>query len=69
VRFIKVFEFFPSYIRALYNECIRRGVFPTRWKRAKLIPISKPGKKKKLNNEDVSKFCPISLLNIGGKIL
>jgi len=33
------FEIFPSYITAMYNGCLRRGVFPTRWKRAKLIPI------------------------------
>jgi len=38
------FEIFPSYITALYNGCLRIGVFPTRWKRAKLIPITKPGK-------------------------
>jgi hypothetical protein len=45
------FETFPSYITALYNGCLRRGVFPTRWKRAKLIPITKPGQE---NSEDVS---------------
>jgi hypothetical protein len=33
--------------------------------RAKLIPITKPGKE---NSEDVSKFRPISLLNTGGKV-
>jgi len=38
------FEIFPSYLTALYNGCLRRGVFPTRWKRAKLIPITKSGK-------------------------
>jgi hypothetical protein len=50
----------------LYDSCLRRGLFPTRWKRGKLIPITKPGKE---NSEDVSKFRPISLLNIGGKVL
>ena len=34
------FEIFPSYITAMYNGCSRRGAFPTRWKRAKLIPIT-----------------------------
>ena len=38
------FEIFPSYITALYNGCLKRGVFPSRWKRAKLIPITKPEK-------------------------
>jgi hypothetical protein len=37
------FEIFPNYITALYNGCLRRGVFPARWKRAKLIPITEPG--------------------------
>jgi ribonuclease HI len=59
------FETFPSYTTALYNGCLRRGVFPTGWKRAELIPITKPGKE---NSEDVSKFRPISI-NIGGKVL
>jgi hypothetical protein len=38
------FQIFPRYITALYNRCLTRGVFPTRWKRTKLIPITKPGK-------------------------
>jgi len=50
----------------MYNECLRSGVFPDRWKRAKLIPITEPGIE---NSEDVSKFRPISLLNTGGKVL
>ena len=37
-----------------------------RWKRAKLIPITKSGKE---NSKYVSKFHPISLLNKGGKVL
>jgi len=60
------FEIFPNYITAMYNECLRRGVFPVRWTRAKLIPITKHGKE---NSGDVSKFRPISLLNTGGKVL
>ena len=38
------FEEFPRYITAMYNGCLRRGVFPKRWKTAKLIPTVKPGK-------------------------
>ena len=49
------FEIFPSYLTAIYNGCLNRGVFPTRWKRTKLIPITKPGKD---NCEDVIKFRP-----------
>jgi hypothetical protein len=36
------------------------------WKRAKLVPIVKPGKE---DSEDVTKFGLISLLNIEGKIM
>ena len=52
------FEIFPSYITAMYSECLRRGVSPMRWKRAKLITVTKPGKE---NSEDISKFRPIGL--------
>jgi len=45
-----VFEIFPIYITAIYNGCLKRGIFPLRWKRARLIRITKPGKE---NNENV----------------
>jgi hypothetical protein len=60
------FEILPSYITAMYNGCLRRGVFPTRWKKAKFIPITKPGKE---HSDDFSKFRPMSLLNVEGNIL
>jgi ribonuclease HI len=60
------YEMLPNYITALYNGCLRLGVFPTRWKRAKVIPIVKPGRE---NCEEVSKYRPISLINVGGKVL
>jgi hypothetical protein len=50
----------------MYNGCLRKGVFPMRWKRAKLIPTVKPGKE---DSEEVTKFRPISLLNIQSKIM
>jgi hypothetical protein len=63
--FKQAFETFSKYITAMYNGCLQKGVFPKRWKRAKLIPIVKPGKE---DSEEVTKFRPISLLNIEGKI-
>jgi hypothetical protein len=60
------FEIFLSYITAIYNGRLKRGIFPLRWKMAGLIPITKPGKE---ISEDVSKYRPISLLNLGGKVL
>jgi len=59
-------EVFPRYITVMNNGCLRRGVFPKRWKTAKLIPIVNPGKQ---NSDEVSKFRPISLLNTRGKVL
>jgi hypothetical protein len=58
-------EILPRYTSAIYNSCLRSGKFPLRWKKAMILPITKPGK----GCEDVSKFRPISLLNIGGKVL
>jgi hypothetical protein len=51
---------------AIYNQCLKTGFFPRRWKTANIIPITKPGKE---NSRDPSKYCTISLLNIGGKVL
>ena len=60
------FEIFPRYITAMCNGCLDRGVFPARWKRTKLIPITEPSKD---NCEDVTKSRPISLINTDGKVL
>jgi hypothetical protein len=61
-----VFEIFPVYFTAIYNNFLNRGIFPKRWKTAKMIPIVKPGKE---NSDEPSKFRPISLLNVGGNVL
>jgi len=46
---------------------LEKGVFPTKnWKIAKIIPIAKPGKEGGL---DSSKYLPIILLIIEGKVL
>ena len=62
----QTFQTFPKFITAMYNGCLSYGVFPKRWKRAKIIPIVKPGKE---NSNEVSKYRPISLLNVAGKVL
>jgi hypothetical protein len=61
--FVKIL---PRYITDIYNGCLMSGTFPMRWKKAKILPITKPGKK---SSDKVTKFCPISLLEIGGKVL
>ena len=56
----------PKCLTAIYNGCLKEGVFPNRWKKAKFIPIVKPGKE---GSDEVNKFRPISLLGSGGKVL
>jgi hypothetical protein len=63
---ILVFKTIPTTVTYIYNECLKRGCFPKKWKTAKIIPITKPGKE---NSLDPSKYHPISLLNIGDKVL
>ena len=60
------FKIFPKSITAMYNVCLKNGIFPDRWKKAKIIRIMKPGTQ---TFEEVTKYRPISLLNVGGKIL
>ena len=64
--FKEAFQTFPKYLKAAYNGCLRKGDFPKRWKRAKLITIVKPGKE---DSEEVTKFRPINILNIEGEIM
>ena len=64
--FKSLVEIFPRYMTAIYNGCLSKGTFPQRWKKALVIPITKPGK---AESEEASKFRPISLLNTGGKML
>jgi len=64
--FKSLVEILPRYITAISNCCLRSGTFPTRWKKATILPITKPGKE---SSDEVSKFCPIILLDIGGKVL
>ena len=49
-----------------YNTCLTEECFPKQWKHSVIIPIIKPGKEEV---NDVSKNRPISIVNIGGKLL
>jgi len=48
------------------SVCLQAGCFPKRWKKAKIIPVVKPGKGKV---QDASKYRLISLINVGDKVL
>jgi hypothetical protein len=61
---LRTFRSFPTFYTELY-ECLRKGIFPKR-KRSIMLPIVKPGTE---GINRVSKYRPISLLNIGGKVI
>ena len=42
----QVFNTVPTFLTALYNGCLKQGIFPTNWKEAKIIPCIKPGREK-----------------------
>jgi len=42
----RVYKLLPSFTYTIYTVCLQAGCFPKRWKRAKIIPIVKPGKEK-----------------------
>jgi hypothetical protein len=62
----RAYKLLPNSTTAMYNGCLRTACFAKIWKRAKLIPIVKPGKEA---CEDVTKYRPISLLNTAAKVL
>lgn len=63
---LRVFNKFPQFVTTIYNRCLQTGCFPRLWKRAKIIPIVKPGK---LQSTEINKFRPISLLYTEAKVL
>ena len=59
--FKQTFKILPKSITAMYNGCLKNGIFPEIWKKAKIIPITKSDTQ---NSLDLTKYRPISL-NIG----
>lgn len=51
-------------IREILNECLKRGIFPPGWRRAKLVLLQKEGK----DANSPSAFRPICLLDEAGKL-
>jgi hypothetical protein len=63
---LRVFGNFPSFLIEVYNKYLKEDSFPRQWKKSSIVPIVKPGKE---GNRDASKYRPISLLNVAGKVL
>ena len=54
----------PEKLTVLFNKSRSLGIFPSRWKYAKVVPLPKDG-----DLTDVSNWRPVSLLPLPGKIL
>ena len=52
-------EILPLYLTAIYNKCLKTGIFLKRWKKAVILPIIKPGQE---GSDEESKLT-------GGKVL
>ena len=50
-------------IDLIFQSCIKRGEFPTEWKKANVVPVHKKSDKQILKN-----YRPVSLLPICGKM-
>jgi hypothetical protein len=63
---LKIFKRFPTFFTELYNQCLRKGYFPKLWKHSTVFSVVKPGKD---GSTEVTKYRPISLLNVAEKFL
>lgn len=61
-----VADHFPNLMKYLFNECLKVGVFPTRWKSARLILLDKG---KGGNPQSASSYRPLCMLDGMGKLL
>ncbi|GJQ69249.1 hypothetical protein Trydic_g19860 [Trypoxylus dichotomus] len=60
-----VYQHSPHLLLDMYNECLAAGVFPTRWKVARLVLITK----KHGDPDDPSTYRPLCMLDTAGKVL
>ncbi|XP_054280004.1 uncharacterized protein LOC128998059 [Macrosteles quadrilineatus] len=60
----KVFSVNPLLLLRMYNTCLCEGVFPTPWKRARLVLISKG----KCDPNMPSSYRPLYMLDVAGKL-
>ncbi|XP_046666641.1 uncharacterized protein LOC124358384 [Homalodisca vitripennis] len=58
-------ELHPDIFERVFTRCLQEGVFPTHWKRQRLVLTLKPGKPA----EEPSSYRPLCMLDTMGKIL
>ena len=56
---------FPDFFVGIYNRCIREGIFPSKWKRQRLVLLPKPGKPL----GELTSYRPLCMLDTAGKTL
>jgi len=62
----QVYKGLPKAMTAIYKECLKTVCFPTNWKRATILPITKPGREDSI---DPTNYRPISMISTVGKFL
>lgn len=61
----EAFKWKPQQFLALYNNCLRHGIFPSLFKQQRLVLVPKDGKPL----EDPSSYRPLCMINTSGKLL
>lgn len=61
---VQVIEVWPELLLETYNACLRKGMFPRRWKRQRLVLLRKGNKPL----DQPSSYRPLSLLDTVGKL-
>lgn len=56
----------PEYMRSMYNACLKKGLFPKKWKDSKVVVLLEGPDKDKTEPRS---YGPISLLSGLGKVL
>jgi len=59
-----VYKGTPKTMAAMYNEAVKIAWFSTNWKRARIIPITKPGR---VGSRDSAKYRPNRLIKTVGR--
>lgn len=62
----RVYESVPEFIKSMYDSCLKEGLFPKKWKEARVVVLLKSSEK---DRTEPRSYRPISLLSGLGKVL